>query len=77
MKGHLEPDSLWIEEFIESALPRYYGGGSAERLSPFYRGGGVKVIDQHAEVIDLGRLSCRRVIENDPSLAGQENRLRC
>src|SRR5262249_9796479 len=75
-KGHLEADALGIEEFIEGALPRQYGAAGAQRLDPLYRSRGVKVIDQHAEVIDLGRLSRRRVIENDPGFAGQENRLR-
>ena len=34
-KGHLEADALGIEEFIESALPRYYGAAWHRATGPF------------------------------------------
>ena len=74
-KSHLKTDAIGIEKFIQSSLRRHLRIG-AETLDDFEGCGGVEIVNQSAEVVDLGRLGGRGVVEQDSGLASLEGWLR-
>src|SRR5690348_666250 len=73
--GHLHPDALRIVELIQRSLFRQFGF-RAEPLYYLQGSGGIELVNQSAEMIDLGRFVRLRIVNSNPGLPSQEERLR-